>query len=362
MRDFRLFLALAALSWAIAADAGSQRTFVATNGNDGNPCSLALPCRSFARAITQTAGGGELIVLDSGGYGPVTINGSVSLIAAPGVYAGITATSGDAISVAAPGAIVVLKGLTINGQGNGGIGVNVQIAARLRIENCTISNMASNGVLHAAPGAEVVVVDSIVRDNGGTGIGVAADATIVLDRVRSEHNVFDGFFTSAKTAGGEATATIADSVFEGNGGNGVSVSTIASQTVNLHIERTTIAGNANDGVKAVVVIGSRHMNVTLARNAIARNGRFGVELLGGPTQATVTETQISRSAGSFGQIFVSGSNARLLLANTTFGPTGDDDPGGLFDVWIANNATVLSAGNNYGFGGVAGTKATAFSF
>src|SRR4029450_6331613 len=59
----------------------AQRTFVSGSGVDSNPCTLTLPCRSFAAAITQTSIGGEVIVLDSAGYGPVAITQSVSIIA-----------------------------------------------------------------------------------------------------------------------------------------------------------------------------------------------------------------------------------------------------------------------------------------
>src|SRR5438876_9156935 len=80
----------------------AQRTFVsAAIGSDANPCTRALPCRSFAAALPFTDTDGEVIVVDSGGYGPVTITQSVSLIAPDGVYAGITtlAFSGPAVTV-----------------------------------------------------------------------------------------------------------------------------------------------------------------------------------------------------------------------------------------------------------------------
>ena len=46
--------------------------------------------RIFTAAEAQTARGGSVVVLDSPGYGPMTIGQSISLIAPPGVYAGIT--------------------------------------------------------------------------------------------------------------------------------------------------------------------------------------------------------------------------------------------------------------------------------
>src|SRR5512132_2933185 len=65
----------------LTANALPQRTFVASNGADTHPCSLVSPCRSFGTAIAAVAAGGEVIVLDSAGYGAVTITQSVSLIA-----------------------------------------------------------------------------------------------------------------------------------------------------------------------------------------------------------------------------------------------------------------------------------------
>src|SRR5438477_9591417 len=97
----------------------AQRTFVsAASGDDVNPCTRALPCRNFQAAIAQTTSGGEVVVLDSGGYGPVTISQAVSLVAPPGVYAGISVFSGAGITVnAGPSDVVTIRGLTLNGLG-----------------------------------------------------------------------------------------------------------------------------------------------------------------------------------------------------------------------------------------------------
>src|SRR4029450_4715446 len=67
-----------------------QRTFVRSDGVDTDPCTLQKPCRGFAAAILLTDPAGEVIVLDSAGYGAVTITKAVSIIAPTGVYAGIS--------------------------------------------------------------------------------------------------------------------------------------------------------------------------------------------------------------------------------------------------------------------------------
>src|SRR2546425_807205 len=79
--------------------AAAPRTFVSGLGNDANPGSITSPKRTFASALTATDAGGEIIVLDSAGYGPVAISQSVSIISPLGVYAGVTVTSGNGIDV-----------------------------------------------------------------------------------------------------------------------------------------------------------------------------------------------------------------------------------------------------------------------
>src|SRR5215211_3086451 len=119
---FVLALASSSLAYAVAP----QRTFVsAQQGNDANqtavpPCAVTLPCRNFDAAITAVRAGGEVVALDSGGYGTVTISKAVTLTGPTGVYAAITAqTAGvSAITVTAASTdTVVLRGLTLTGLG-----------------------------------------------------------------------------------------------------------------------------------------------------------------------------------------------------------------------------------------------------
>lgn len=90
-----VLVGLTATSGRDALAAGSQsRTFVATTGSDANPCTRVAPCRMFSAALLQTASRGEIVALDSGGYGAVVINEAVTIAAAPGVHASISPASG----------------------------------------------------------------------------------------------------------------------------------------------------------------------------------------------------------------------------------------------------------------------------
>jgi hypothetical protein len=63
---------------AAPAQAGPNRTWVSGHGTDSGGCALVAPCRTFAFALTQTAAGGEIDVLDPADYGPLDGPGSIT--------------------------------------------------------------------------------------------------------------------------------------------------------------------------------------------------------------------------------------------------------------------------------------------
>src|SRR4030081_3340235 len=131
----------------------SSRTFVSGAGTDTGTCPLATPCRTFAYALTQTAPSGEIIVLSSAGYGPVTIGQAVSIINTSN-FAGVTVASGaNGITISA-GAndSVTLRGLTIDGGGTGSDGIVFNTGGKLPIVQCNVMNFvgsfpAGSGIL-----------------------------------------------------------------------------------------------------------------------------------------------------------------------------------------------------------------------
>ena len=142
-----MLLALHSAFFTVNAEA-VQRTHVsAAFGSDSNTatnCTATAPCRFFAAAMTVTDVNGEVIVLDSGGYGAVTITKSLALIAPTGVYAGISVFPGSAgVNIITPGVNVVLRGLTINSQG-GSYGIYMGVAGSLSIINCDVANFSAN--------------------------------------------------------------------------------------------------------------------------------------------------------------------------------------------------------------------------
>src|SRR5438093_5866225 len=89
--------------FASLAQAQATRTWVSGVGDDANPCSRTAPCKTFAGAISKTAAGGEINVLDPGGFGAVTITKSIT-IRSDHVEAGVLVSGTNAIIVNVPNA------------------------------------------------------------------------------------------------------------------------------------------------------------------------------------------------------------------------------------------------------------------
>jgi hypothetical protein len=260
---------------ATGASGQAQRTFVSSTGSDSNSCSRLAPCRTFAQAISQTNAGGEVIVLDSAGYGPVSVaNGTqitkaISLISPPGVYAGISVFSGDGIDINAGGSdTVTLRGLTVNNQGSSGNGVVFNTGLTLHVEGCVINGFSSgagDGLSLLAGGAQVDVVDSVVRGNN-VGIFVAPSSgteQATIDRVRLEAN-FQGLFARE---GSQVTVT--NSVVASNA-EGLET-LLSTGSVQISVESTAVTGNTAGGI-AAFASGTGAVQLNVARCVISNNG------------------------------------------------------------------------------------------
>jgi len=199
-------LIVLAVTTLVAAPASAQatRTWVSGVGDDANPCSRTAPCKTFAGAISKTATGGEINVLDPGGFGAVTITKSIT-ISSEGFEAGVLVSGTNAIIISATtSSFVVLRGLDIEGLGTGLDGIRVIGGlGSLHIEKCTINrfNGTNGNGINIAPTTagttKVYITDTIVRNNGqGSGGGIfvnpGAGVTVKaqLDNVRLENNLF----------------------------------------------------------------------------------------------------------------------------------------------------------------------------
>ena len=151
------------------AHAQATRTWISGTGDDVNPCSRTAPCKTFAGAISKTAAAGEINCLDPGGFGTVTITKSMTLNCHE-VLGSILASGVPGITINGASAVVVFRGLQINGVAGGTavagtIGVRILQAATVSIEDTVITQFAQQGIVdtRSAGNTKLFIRNSVIR-------------------------------------------------------------------------------------------------------------------------------------------------------------------------------------------------------
>jgi len=192
----KFLVALAALLLsATPALAQATRTWVSGVGDDANPCSRTAPCKTFAGAISKTATGGEINVLDPGGFGAVTITKSIT-IRSDSIEAGVlvSGTNGIVINAGATDT-VILEGLDVEGLGTGLSGVNVIQARTVIVRNSSIRNFTIAGIRVNSANKVRLIVEDVFFSGNAIGIDMASPSAIASAQVNSS------LFVSNPTAG-----------------------------------------------------------------------------------------------------------------------------------------------------------------
>jgi len=229
-RFFVNLLALVVLTLGISSIANAQatRTWVSGVGDDANPCSRTAPCKTFAGAISKTAAGGEISVLDPAGFGAITITKAIT-INGDGTLAGILSAGVSAIIVnAGANDVVYIRNLSINGAGTGLNGIRWIAGKALHVENCNIygigNNSAGNGhgifVNLTATAGNLFVKDTNIKTCAVSGITVQTSVGFVagaLERVRLEG------LPTGLVIGNNAFISVRDSLINLSTSTGVSI-------------------------------------------------------------------------------------------------------------------------------------------
>lgn len=260
--SLRLIVAvLFGISMCGTAHAQATRTWVSGVGDDANPCSRTAPCKTFAGAISKTAAGGIIDVLDPGGYGGVTITKSITIEAVGAVAsAGVSGSNGIIVNATASDS-VTLRGLKITGLGSaspGLRGVYVLNVGALVIEDVVIENFSTAGIDMASLGsaATINVRDTVIRDTGSVapssgGIVIkptaSGSANVSLERVQIFSSVQSGLSIDGAT--GPASVNVRNSVISTTAGDGIVVSGGPSAT-QLMLDDVLVSENAQAGILA----------------------------------------------------------------------------------------------------------------
>ena len=251
------FLAAATLflccSWSALGQA--DRVWVSGVGNDANPCSRTSSCRTFAGAISKVNPGGEINVLDQGGYGGVVITKSVT-IDATGVYAAATPlTNIDVITInAGANDVVVLRHLSIHPFNESRSGIRLNSGKALYLEDCLIKNFPEYGVdFEPANGGSLFIRDCIIINNGkqtfspllitrGSGGGVLVKSASGMAFVSIDNTRVDGNFIGI-SARDNSKVTVSNSVMARNLGVGLLSFTDSNAPAEMNVEHSLVTLN-----------------------------------------------------------------------------------------------------------------------
>jgi len=309
---------IAGLAGANDAAAFGRRSFVAAAGADVGTCTPAAPCRSFGYAIDQTSAGGEVIVLDTAGYGAVAITKAITIAAPPGVYAGITVVAGNGVTVNAGATdVVVLRGLTVTGIGATN-GVAVLSTGTTHLEGCVISGFETGLLFEVGAGSTLIVADTVLRDNnlGINALGFGLKGGLAVVRSRLHHNAFFGIKLQDVDR-----ASVADS-YLGSNQTGIAVLTTTAATAHtsLSIQRTEFTQNTNGLIARSTAATANKTFVDIANSTVA-GGRVGINAEDGGF-IRVAGTQITGNLfgiaqGGTGVLVTLGTN--MLYGNDTNG-------------------------------------------
>jgi hypothetical protein len=283
--------------------AQATRTWVSGVGDDANPCSRTAPCKTFAGAISKTAAGGEISVLDPGGFGAINITKSITLNGA-GTLASILFSGTNGVIVNGAGITVNIKDISLNGGtpvSPGVNGIRIIQAASVSVLSCDIFNYSNAGILDE-------------RATGGT--LTVRDTTI--------HNsiVFGGNQTTFGIKQGPAAGSATNRM-------------VVDNTHVFNITGTTAIGIfVSNGGKAVI------------KNSSIQNAFQGlfVSGSGGAAEANVTNSSIFNN--SAGVRVTAGGTARLDKVLITGNTVNGLDNGGGTIATFGNNSIAGNVGNN----------------
>jgi hypothetical protein len=272
------------------ASAQATRTWVSGVGDDVNPCSRTAPCKTFAGAISKTAGGGEINCLDPAGYGGVTTIKAITFNCGY-TLGSILVSGGPGITInAGVNDRVTIRGIQLTGINQtaspGTIGIRIMAAKSVSIEDSVVSNFSQQGLAdqRTAGNTQLFIRNTVFSNNTAAGISLAATA-LSFTSIENVHSI--------------------------NNLNGVSVGTVN----NVVVKRSVLAGNSADG--AVVGAGGQ---IQIDDSVISNNTSHGVNATG--TIKVSNSDFMSNGSAFVGSVISFGNNRVTGPVGTPPTPAG----------------------------------------
>ena len=292
--------------------------WVSRTGTDNGTCGdWTTPCQSFIGALPRVTAGGQINVMDAGDFGFAEITKSVSIVnATSGTAASVSDATvipggpvANVIIVAGANGVVTLRGLVLNTATTGGpvgsLGVLINNASQVNIENCLIMNNSLGGIevvpstaglsQTLATSINVNIQDSTITGNAG-GIKIAPTTVtpinVVIDKTRINNNPGGGIKADG-TSGGPITVSMSDSLISLNSGNGVNA-VGQSNNVIINLNNDVIASNGTSGIQA----NGADAAVLVSNTSILDNTTGATSAIGGGRVLTYGNNRIVGTAGS----------------------------------------------------------------
>ena len=270
-----LSLFILALAPAAALHAQLPKIFVASFGNDANDGTRNAPKRNFQAAHTAVQDGGQIVVLDTAGYGALSITKNLSITVPPGVNGFVTINGGTGvnINVGASGK-VALRGLIVEGPGtSAGYGIYVASAGAVVLEDCTVRNLSEGIFAFTTTALKLNLANCVARDCA-YGLDVENNATVGVVAVATGCRLEDCSSDNFLAAGGSGSVdvTLADCTVTGAGIYGVSAS---GSVVVVRVESSRVVGNSTG-----ISVNSSAQVLSRGNNTVEKNVSGNVFLAG----------------------------------------------------------------------------------
>lgn len=282
---------------ALPGESAAQlfRAYLASTGNDGNPCTVAAPCRLLPRALSVVNDFGEVWMVDSANYNTatVTIAKSVTIVAVPGALASLVAINAPAAEVTT-GSVVTFRNLVfapVAGSPSGGGIVSTAFGPRITVEDCHFQGLAKPIFMNSNAG-QLLVRNSVMLSNE-SGVHVKGGTSALISHVKVS-NVFGNFADSgafiadAGVSGTQTVMTVEDTSVANMNGFAYSADDLGAGgtgTARLYVIRST-ASRVGNGVVA------RHstapgQSVAVVSQSALLNSQFGFNPSVPPTLGTI---------------------------------------------------------------------------
>ncbi len=286
---------------ATPASALVNRAFASGTGTDSASCgTVAAPCKTLQFVHDKVVNpGGEIVLMGSGEYGPITITKALSIVNNGAGVASVTQATAaqNAIYVkAAATDVVLLRGLTLDGAWAASAGVYVQSGGTLQMMDCVVRRFKGLGV-YAAPaaGGKIIMTNIVISDasSGGALIAPAGSFAGVVQGLKVT-NVPNGFELSGRNAptGSPIYMLVSDSFATGTSNGFLATSIDGKAIPSMALDGVYASGNG------IGVVANRG-NARLANSLVVGNGT-GVSISSGSVRSNKTNSIQDNGANVLG--------------------------------------------------------------